>query len=104
MSPEHKLQNEIKIWCGERDIICFRINVGKVKMQDGRWFDTGLPVGFSDLLILSNDGKATFCETKIKPRKPTIEQLHFLETMKNRGYKTIIAYSLQDFIDQYVHS
>jgi hypothetical protein len=104
MTPEHRLQNEIKLWCGEHNIICLRINVGKVKTVDGRWFDTGLPVGFSDLLLLSADGKATFVETKIKPRKPTEQQIQFIQLMKNRGFNAFVAYSLQEFIERYMHS
>jgi hypothetical protein len=101
MTAEHLLQQEIKIWCGERNILVFRINVGTFRLYDGRWFTTGLPNGFPDLLLFSNDGKTIFVETKIKPKKPSKEQIEFLELMKNRGFKTILAYSLDDFIQQF---
>ena len=65
-------------------------------MSDGRWFDTGLPKGFSDLLAVRN-GKAYFIEVKVKPNKPSKEQLAFIETITNRyGCAAGVAYSVED--------
>jgi hypothetical protein len=58
---EHALQNEIRVKLSSLGYTVFRVNVGKVKMKDGRFFDTGLPVGFSDLLALK-EGRACFIE------------------------------------------
>lgn len=46
MTPEQVLDKNIMLWCGERNWLCFHTNVGKVMMWDGRYFDTGLPVGW----------------------------------------------------------
>lgn len=99
MTPEHKLMSEIKLWCGQHDYECFHVNVGKVKLSDGRWFDTGIPKGASDLWIFTNNGKTIFCETKVHPRKPTLEQLNFIEQQKKRGFVAFVCYSLQEFIN-----
>lgn len=56
MSPEHKIQNEIQIALSENGCRVFRANVGKVRLEDGRWFDTGLPKA---ILICTGSGSAT---------------------------------------------
>ncbi len=103
-TPEQKLDKEIMIWCGQHDMLCFHANVGKIIYRDERtgerrYFDTGLPVGFPDLLILTNDGKTVFCETKIHPRKPTPEQVKTINLFKSRGFAAFVSYSLEEFIE-----
>lgn len=100
MTPEQHLDKQIMIWCGEHNWLCFHCNVGKVKTADGRIFSTGLPVGFPDLLILTDTGKAIFCETKIKPRKPTKEQLNFIQNLTNRNFLAFVAYTLEEFVNK----
>ena len=92
---EHNIQNEIRLWCGEHDILCFRCNVGKVKCIDGTWFDTGLPNGFSDLIALTN-GTIYFIEVKTKTGQQRKEQIEFQKTVEARGYKYIVARSVLD--------
>lgn len=103
-TPEQRLDNEIKLWAGMNDFIVFHTNVGKIKFYDEkqgmyRWFDTGLPPGWPDLMILSNDGKVSFCETKVRPRKPTPQQLKTIALLNSRGFKAFVAYSLEEFIE-----
>jgi hypothetical protein len=100
MTPEQVLDKNIMIWCGEHNYLCFHANVGSVKLADGRYFSTGLPKGFPDLLIFKTNGEIAFCETKIHPRKPTQEQLHMIATLQERGFNAFVAYSLQEFIEQ----
>lgn len=76
----------------------FRSNVGKVKTADGRWFDTGLPKGHSDLYGFRPDGRVFYIETKMHPRKPTKEQLMFLKTVINKGAIGGVAYTLEEAI------
>lgn len=92
---EHNIQNQIRLWCGEHDILCFRCNVGKVQCIDGTWFDTGLPEGFSDLILLTN-GTIYFCEVKAKYGQQREAQKQFQKTVEERGYKYIIARSIID--------
>lgn len=74
----------------------FRTNVGKIRMQDGRWFDTGLPKGHSDLYGFRKDGRIFYIEVKVKPNRPTKEQRHFLKEMDKSGAYTGIAYNVTD--------
>ena len=92
---EHNIQNNIRLWCGENDILCFRCNVGKVKTIDGRWFDTGLPDGFSDLIILYNN-TIYFVECKTAIGKQRDDQIKFERLVTERGYTYILARSVED--------
>ena len=96
---EMLLLNKIRLALQRKNIITFRCNVGKVKMADGRWFDTKLPVGFSDLLCILPGGKACFIETKQHPRKPTKQQCQFMLAMIGRGCSAGVAYTVQDALD-----
>lgn len=97
MSPkrEHNIQNEIRAWCGEHNMLCFRCNVGKVQCIDGTWFDTGLPNGFSDLIVLANQ-TIYFIEVKTKYGQQREEQKRFERIVTERGYKYIVARSILD--------
>ena len=48
MTEEHRIQNEIRAALSPYCII-FRMNVGSGRTEDGRFFSTGVPRGFSDL-------------------------------------------------------
>ena len=92
---EADLQNLIRSQLQLSGYAVFRCNVGSVKTDDGRWFSTGLPKGFSDLMAVKN-GRIYFIEVKVKPNKPTPEQVEFIESMRDMGCGAGIAYSLED--------
>lgn len=92
---ETDLMNEIRLYLSSVGYVVFRANVGKVKLSDGRWFDTGLPRGFSDLFAIK-DGKICFFEVKVYPNKPSAEQLNFCCQMRLKGCKCGVVYSLED--------
>ena len=92
---EHNIQNAIRLWCGEHNYLCFRANVGKVRTANGRWFDTGLPEGFSDLFILANN-TIYFCECKTLKGKQREDQINFQRTIEEHGYVYFIARSVED--------
>ena len=93
---ETELMNCVRLRLSELGFAVFRANVGKVRMTDGRYFDTGLPKGFSDLFAVKN-GMIYFIETKVKPNRPTKEQMHFLDVMSSRyGCAGGVAYSVED--------
>ena len=94
---EHDLQNLIRLELSRLGYTVFRANVGTVLMKDGRWFDTGLPKGFSDLFAVK-DGRVYFIECKVKPNKPTPEQLNFIERMIQQGCAAGIAYSVEEAV------
>ena len=102
MTPEKILSKQIQAVCGENNIICFDVNVGGGQLITGSYFRSGLPRGFSDLLLFTSNGKTAFIETKIKPRKPTQEQINFINTMKKRGFIAGVVYDINDFINNYL--
>lgn len=97
---EHYIQNEIRLWCGKHNIKAFRCNVGRVLTSDNIWFDTGLPNGFSDLIILPGNERIIFCECKTLKGKQREDQKRFEREMTAFGYKYILAHSLQEFIEK----
>lgn len=92
---EHKLQNEIRIHLSKLGFTVFRVNVGKVKMPDGRYFDSGVPAGFSDLFAVK-DGKAYFIEVKFGKGKPSSKQLNFINQMQKKGCVAGVVWSIDD--------
>jgi hypothetical protein len=95
---EHEIQNSIRLKLSELGYAVFRANVGKFQTKDGRWFDTGLPKGFSDLFAIKN-GKIYFLEVKAETGKPTAEQLNFLAVMRDRyGCITGIVQSAEEAV------
>ncbi|MCM1007942.1 MAG: VRR-NUC domain-containing protein [Ruminococcus flavefaciens] len=98
MTEEHKIQNEIRIALADSCII-FRMNVGAGCTFDGRYFNTGVPKGFSDLFGLrKSDGCAVFIEVKTPKGKPSAEQLKFIETMRKSGAIAGICRSAEDAV------
>lgn len=51
------------------------------------------------MIILTNNGKVIFCETKVKPNRPTKEQINTIEVLRKRGFLAFVAYSLEEFIE-----
>jgi len=99
MKSEHKIQNEIRIALSAYCTI-FRINVVRGRTPDGRFVSSGVPVGFSDLFgVRKSDGKAVFIEVKTQRGKPTREQMHFLEMMRNSGAVAGICRSAEDALN-----
>ena len=99
MKSEHQIQNEIRLALANRNCLVFRTNVGKVKMADGRWFDTGLPKGFSDLTgARLSDGKIFFIEVKNKNGRVREDQVKFINSMKKYGLIAGVARSVEDAI------
>lgn len=96
---EQDLMKAIREDLGHKGFCVFRANVGKIKIIEHdktRYFDTGLPKGFSDLFAIK-DGKIYFIETKVYPNKPTVEQNNFLSTMKRfYGCEGGVAYSVTE--------
>lgn len=95
---EHSIQNAIRLKLSELGYAVFRINSGKVRMADGRWFDTGVPKGFSDL-IACKGGRIYFLEVKTETGRASQEQLNFLAVMRDRyGCVTGIVRSVEEAV------
>ena len=96
MTDEHKLMNEIRIAVSPYCKI-FRINVGTSFTYDGRYFDTGVPKGFSDLFgVRISDGKAVFIEVKTKKGRPSGYQTNFIKVMQKSNAIAGICRSVDD--------
>ena len=99
MTEEHSIQNKIRLAVAPYCDI-FRINVGQGFTKDGRYFNTGVPPGFSDLFgVRKSDGKAVFIEVKNSKGKPTEKQQNFLQMMKLNGAIAGICRSAEDAIN-----
>lgn len=95
---EIDIQNSIRLALTPYAIV-FRGNVGKVRMADGRYFDTGLPKGFSDLFgFRKSDGKLFFLEVKSKTGRLRKDQEHFLNTMQQYPVICGVARSAEEAI------
>ncbi len=95
---EHEIQNNIRVAISPYCVI-FRANVGCGRTFDGRYFDTGLPKGFSDLFgVRKSDGKAVFIEVKTEKGRVRPEQVIFLEQMQKNGAIAGVCRSPEDAI------
>lgn len=95
---EHDIQNDIRAAAAPYAVL-FRANVWKGQTADGKWFDSGLPVGFSDLFgFRRSDGRAVFIEVKKPSGRPTDNQKKFIEAMKKHGALSGIAHSTEEAI------
>lgn len=96
---EHDTQNMIRLKLSELGYAVFRINSGKIRMADGRWFDTGVPKGFSDLIAVKG-GRIFFLEVKTETGKASPEQIKFLATMRDRyGCVAGIVRSVEEAVE-----
>ncbi|ABO51125.1 conserved hypothetical protein [Desulforamulus reducens MI-1] len=108
---ESDIQNQIRICVSQQGLgILFRANVGEgwtgekiVKNLDGsitihnpRRLKTGLPVGFSDLFGVTENGKAVFVEVKSATGRLRQEQENFLKRMRQMGAYAGVARSPED--------
>ncbi|AHF53418.1 VRR-NUC domain-containing protein [Listeria monocytogenes] len=83
MTAEIDIQNSIRLELSRHGHYVFRANVGKVRMPNGRIFDTGLPKGFPDLFgFRGTDGKMFFIEVKNEIGKLRQEQKNFQQAME----------------------
>ena len=93
MKSEALIQNEIRLALSEIAIV-FRVNVGKVRMSDGRFFDTGLPKGHPDLYgFRKSDGRLFYVEVKNEKGRLRKDQRNFLETAASYGIISGVARS-----------
>lgn len=90
--------DDIRAELGKMGWMVFRANVGLyLDPKTGNRISTGLPVGFPDLFACK-DGRTVFIETKVRPRKPTREQVAFLDAMRRSGFTAVVAYSVEDAV------
>lgn len=93
---ETKMQDKIRVALSDYGI-CFRTANMPHENEYGQYYKGTLPAGFSDLLFIG-DGFIAFIEVKAPRGKPSPEQLHFLDTMRQKGHRGGVAYSIEDAI------
>jgi len=91
----------VKWWapydCGKRGWVCFHFNPGKKHLIDNTWWNSGIPNGWPDLTILIGDGRTIFIETKIKPNKPSKNQIKMLKILRSKGFICEIIYNIDEW-------
>mgnify|MGYP001249932485 CR=1 FL=1 len=96
---EADIQNAIRLALNPYAVI-FRVNSGKVRLPDGRYFDTGVPNGYTDLSgFRKEDGKAIFLEVKTEKGRLRDSQKHFINMMKQYDVICGVARSPQEAIN-----
>jgi len=96
---EMATQDSIRVALAQEGYIVFRTNVGKVKTADGRWFDSGLPTGFPDLVGYKPDnGKIFFIEVKTKTGRRRKDQIAFANGLKDKHVIYCVARSAEDAV------
>lgn len=99
MTEEHAIQNKIRVAIAPYCDI-FRINVGAGFTKDGRYFNTGVPPGFSDLFgVRKSDGRAVFIEVKTAKGRATEKQKNFIQMMRLNGAVAGICRSAEDAVN-----
>lgn len=99
MTEEHLIQNQIRAALAPYCVI-FRMNVGAAHTADGRYFQTGVPAGFSDLFgFRKSDGRAVFIEVKTPKGRASEAQKHFIKQMNDSGAVAGICRSPEEAIE-----
>lgn len=97
MKSEACIQKEIRKALTEAGYLNWRVNVGKVKTEDGRWFTTGMPNGFPDVFGILPDGRMYTIEVKTQTGRLRDDQLAFYKTvLKQHNIVCGVARSVED--------
>jgi len=96
---EQATQDAIRVALAQAGYIVFRTNVGKVKTAEGRWFDTGLPIGFPDLMGYKPDnGRIFFIEVKTPIGHRRKDQVDFADGLRDKNVIYGVARSADDAV------
>ena len=96
---EQSIQDDIRVALAQAGYVVFRANVGKVKTADGRWFNSGLPTGFPDLVgYKPENGRIFFVEVKTATGKRRKDQVLFAKGLQNRNVIYGVARSAEEAI------
>lgn len=96
---EAAIQDSIRVALAHEGYIVFRTNVGKVRTAEGRWFDTGLPVGFPDLMGYKPDnGRIFFIEVKTAIGRRRKDQVDFANGLRDKNVIYGVARSADEAV------
>lgn len=99
---ESTILHQCMLALSEAGCAVFRANVARVRLEDGRWFSSGLPTGFSDLFGFTPapDLRPFFVEVKSAPGRVRPEQTDFLDAMRARGAIAVVVRSADEAVSQ----
>lgn len=96
---EAAIQDSIRVALAQAGYVVFRTNVGKVKTADGRWFDTGLPTGFPDLMgYKPENGRIFFIEVKTPIGHRRKDQVVFANGLRGKNVIYGVARSADEAV------
>lgn len=101
---EHKLQCACVRWfrLQHPNILCFAIpNGGARSALTGAMLKAeGVVAGVPDLMIAvpKNGYAGLFVEMKVKPNRPSKEQVQVIKRLEDTGYKVAVCYSFDEFV------
>jgi len=96
---EAAIQNSIRVALAQAGYVVFRTNVGKVKTADGRFFDTGLPSGFPDLIgFKPENGRIFFIEVKTPVGRRRKDQVIFANGLRGKNVIYGVARSADEAV------
>lgn len=97
---EAKLKKQILDYLKLKGIFCWNNrNVGVYNPKTGCYIPSPIK-GISDIIGILPNGKFLAIEVKTNKNKPTKNQLWFIEEIKRNNGVGIIAYNLDDVIDE----
>ncbi|MBL3520290.1 VRR-NUC domain-containing protein [Arcobacter lanthieri] len=102
---EHQEQSLVIQYCNLRKIPIFHIPNGSYKSLTARVRakKEGLVSGIPDLMIpiANKEFNGLFIEMKrVKNSKVSVQQLQWIELLKNQGYKAIVCYGSKQAIEE----
>ena len=96
---EQATQDAIRVALAQAGYVVYRTNVGKVKTADGRWFDTGLPTGFTDLMgYKPENGRIFFLEVKTETGRRRKDQVAFANGLCDKNVIYGVARSAEEAV------
>ena len=97
--PEHIIQNKIRLALSANQCTVFRVNVGRVRLPDGRYFTTGVPEGHPDLYGWRwSDNQIFYIEVKNERGRPRKDQIRFHNFLQSHNVIHGIARSPEDAV------
>lgn len=84
MRKELNLQKRCMLHASSLGLLVYHFEATSYQLPNGSYVNSNVPVGWPDLTIIDpKTSKVYFVELKIKPNKPSKEQIHFLEILPN---------------------
>lgn len=105
MTPEGAIQKVILAYLKAKHYDAWRQNQGGIPTGKGGFRSFNGRRGLPDIMGFMPLGKLThpqmfFIEVKVPGKKPSADQMEFLESATKHGHLAFVAYSLKDVMDR----